>query len=424
MSDSHPSADDGKVVVIGAGIVGLCCAIFLQRLGRRVVVVDRLEPGDEGASSYGNAGSVSWSSCVTIAMPGLLPKVPGWLASRTGPLTIRWRHLPTLAPWLWRFVRSGSVASVEKAADALSMLHTPSLELHRQLAHEAGVSDLLHTCGFVHIYRRAVADRLEHLEWRLRAERGAELRLLDAGALHELEPSLSTEYAQGVLIEDQGYIANPSRLVRALADGFASNGGEFVRSEVKALVSRDGRVQSVIAESGSIASAEVVIAAGAWSTQLTRMLGLDIPLETERGYHVTLGEPGVRITNTIMETDGKFMATPMEMGLRLAGTVELASVDAAPDYRRADAILERGRSMFPALNTSPASRWMGRRPSLPDGLPVIGPAPGYSNVHLAFGHAHTGMVGAPNTGRIVAGMVCRQPLNVDATPFRAERFRG
>jgi len=131
---------ESPVVVIGAGMVGVCCAIFLQKLGRRVLLIDRLPVGDEGASSFGNAGSLAWSSCTPIAMPGLLAEAPAWLLDRNGPLTIRWRNLPTLMPWLWRFVRSGSIASVEAAAEALSTLHTPSLDLHRQLAHQAGVS--------------------------------------------------------------------------------------------------------------------------------------------------------------------------------------------------------------------------------------------------------------------------------------------
>ena len=152
------------------------------------------------------------------------------------------------------------------------------------------------------------------------------------------------------------------------------------------------------------------------------MLGFDLPLETERGYHATLADPGVEVRHTIMESDRKFMATPMEMGLRFAGTVELASVDAAPDYRRTQAILSGARRMFPNLRTEAHTQWMGRRPSLPDGLPVIGPSPRHSNVFLAFGHAHTGMVGSPNTGRLLAGMVTGTPLNIDPAPYRPERF--
>ena len=416
-----PSSEP-PIVVIGAGIVGVCCAIFLQKLGRHVLLIDRLPPGDEGASSFGNAGSISWSSCLPIAMPGLLPKVPKWLLDRDGPLTIRWRHLPTLTPWLWRFVRSGSQTSVEAAADALSMLHTPSLELHRQLAREAGVNELIRGCDYLHIYRQANANRLDDLGWRLRAEHGAQLQLLNHAELHDKEPSLALHYQQAVLIHNQGFTSNPSRLVRALADRFIANGGEYQQAEVRNLITNNGLLTSVETESGLINAATLVIAAGAWSTRLTRLLGINLPLETERGYHVTVSNAGINIGSTIMETERAFVATPMETGLRLAGTVELASVDAEPNYRRADMILKHGKVMFPDLQTTRISRWMGRRPSLPDGLPVISQAPNYDNVYLAFGHAHTGMIGAPNTGRIIASMVCRQPLNVDVSAFDAQRF--
>ena len=309
MSDSGD-----RVAVIGAGIVGVSCAIFLQRLGRHVVLIDRLDPGDDGASSFGNAGALSWTSCVPTATPGLLRKVPGWLLNRTGPLTIRWRNIPTLAPWLWRYVRSGSLASVEAAAEALSMLHSPALALHRELAREAGVEELIRSCGYLHIYRRAAPDRLSHLEWRLRTEHGARLELLDGGALHEVEPDLAPNYAQAVMIHDQGYTTNPSRLVSSLAAHFVAGGGERVRGEVRDLQASGDAVRSVTTESGSIDVAEVVIAAGAWSTRLTRMLGIDLPLEAERGYHVTLGDPGVRVSNTIMETEASSLLRQWRWG--------------------------------------------------------------------------------------------------------------
>ena len=409
-----------RTVVIGAGIVGVCCAAFLQRQGRRVVVVDRLPPGE--ATSFGNAGSLSWSSCVPIAVPGLLAQVPGWLLRRDAPLTIRWRYLPHLMPWLWRFVRAGRPDRLESASAAMAALHAPALDLHRMLAREAGVADLVRATGFVHVYTRALADRAEQIQWRLMSRHGATMDVLDAGELRELEPGLSDRYVQAVYIRDQGYTANPGRLVKGLARDVAAKGGEFVQSEVTGFEASGERVSAVRTGNAAIAAHEVVIAAGAWSTRLTRMLGFTVPLETERGYHVTLADPGVRVRHTIMETERKFVATPMEMGLRFAGTVELASVDAAPDYRRAEAILEGAARMFPGLRTSTHTRWMGRRPSLPDGLPVIGPSPRQSNVYLAFGHAHTGMIGAPNTGRLVAGMVTKTPLNIDPAPYRPERF--
>ena len=414
--------ESGDVVVIGGGFVGICCATFIQRSGRNVTVIDRLEPGDPKAASFGNAGSISWSSCIPIAVPGLLPQVPGWLLKKDSPLTVRWRHLPTLAPWLWRFVRSGSEAAVVRAADALSMLHGPALELHRELAADAGVGDLIHTCGFLHLFPQASSDRLSQLDWRLRTEHGAKLKLHDANSIAERIPQLARNYEQAVEICDQGFTADPSRLLGAYARRFGALGGNIVRDDVSGFEFADKQVTGVQTSSGTVTAQDVVVAAGPWSRKLVRELGADVPLDTERGYHVTVASADINLTDTLMETSGKFMATPMDMGLRFAGTVELAEVDAPPDYRRADVILRAAKRMFPDMDTSTTSQWMGQRPSLPDGLPIIGNAPGHNNVFLAFGHAHTGVVGSPQTGRLVAGLVAREKLNVDMSPFRAGRF--
>jgi D-amino-acid dehydrogenase len=414
--------EHSRVIVVGGGVVGLCCATYIQRSGRSVTLIDKLEPGDPGAASFGNAGSISWSSCIPTAVPGLLPKVPGWLFRRDSPLTIRWRHLPTLAPWLWRFVRAGSEESVVRAAAALSMLHSPAMELHTELAKTAGVPELIQECGYLHLYTQARADRLTQLEWRLRSEHGARLELLDQEDVAEKEPQLARRYPQAVNIVGQGYIGNPSRLLRAYADTFISNGGEIVQDEVTGFERSDARVTKVLTSAGPLGCTDVVIAAGPWSRTLVKMLGFDIPLDTERGYHISVAESGLNIRHTLMETDEKFVVTPMETGVRFAGTVELANVDAPPDYRRADMILNAAKRMFPTIRAEQVTKWMGRRPSLPDGLPVVGRAPGYNNVYMAFGHAHTGMVAAPATGKIVAALIENQPINADLRPFRAERF--
>lgn len=415
--------DDNDVVVIGAGIVGVCCAIFIARSGRRVTLIDRLAPGDEGAASFGNAGSISWSSCIPIATPGLLTKVPGWLFRRDGPLTIRWRHLHTLAPWLWRLVRAGSEPSVIKAAAALSLLHTPSLELHRELATSAGVPDLIRDCDFLHVYAKSEPDRLAQLEWRLRLEHGARLELLNQDELSDKVPHIARRFPQTVNIRDQGYIADPSQLVSAYAQYLGQLGGKVVQAEVEGFERTDAQVTAVRTATAVVPGADFVIAAGPWSRALTRSLGFDVPLDAERGYHLSVADSGVSLEHTVMETDAKFVATPMDCGLRFAGTVELASVDAPPDYSRADGMLSAARRLFPQMHTGDITRWMGRRPSLPDGLPMIGPVPGHDNVVVAFGHAHTGMVGAPNTGRMIADLVSHKPINVDLAPFSPTRFK-
>ena len=408
------------VAVIGAGIVGVSCATYLQRHGAQVTLIDRLAPGE--ACSFGNAGSLSPSSCVPIAVPGLLRKVPGWLLRNDGPLTIRWAYLPRLLPWLIRFVRAGNLKQLQAACDALSDLHSPSLELHRDMAAQAGASALISDCDFLHVYSSEQNYRDSRLQWDLRAEHGATLEVLDAADLHALEPDLSQHYKKAVLAKHQGYTTNPSKLVKLLANAAVERGATLLQDSVAAIEHQNGGVRRLRLDSESLDVDAVVVAAGAWSLKLLRPLGIDIPLEAERGYHVTMNEPNVQFSRTIMETDAMMVATPMEMGARFAGTVELAEVDAPANYARADSIEKAAQRMFPNLETKPQTRWMGCRPSLPDGLPVIDRAPGFDNLFMAFGNAHTGMVGGPNTGRIAAGMVCQQPVNMDVQPFRADRF--
>ena len=416
--------DSDPVLIVGAGIIGVCCAAYLLRAGRRVLIIDRLPPGE--SASFGNAGSLSPSSCVPIAVPGLLAEVPRWLLDRDGPLHIRWSHLPRLLPWLVRFVRAGQRGDLEATCRAMAALHAPVVELYEGLARAAGVPELVRRTGLLHLYtsERALEDALA-LDIRLRARHGgARYEVLNGAELRALEPDLDKRYVRAVLIHDQGYAANPGRLVKAIAAHVAAHGGEVLQDEVRDFEVRNGRVEAVrTASTRRLPVGTLVIAAGAWSHRLLERLGVKVPLAAERGYHVSVADAGIGLRHTVAETDAKFVATPMETGIRFAGTVELAGVDAPPDYRRADAILRAAKRMFPDLRSGPVSRWMGCRPSLPDGLPIIGRSPRQRNVLLAFGHAHTGMCGGPGTGRMIAAMVQGAPLNIDPAPYRVERFR-
>ena len=384
------------VVIIGAGIAGVCCAAYLQRAGCKVTLIDRQPPGE--ACSFGNAGSLSPSSCIPIAVPGLLPKVPRWLFGADAPLTIRWRYLLQLAPWLWQFVRAGNWEKLRESADALSALHTPSVDLHKDLAATSGDPGLISSTDYLHIYKSEQAFANAQQLWQMKAERGASFEALDGEQLREIEPDLSMSYVRAIRIRDQGFVLNPSRHVKAIAAHVVSQGGELITDEVQGFEVQGERVVAVNGNSHTIRCDAVVVATGAWSRNLTRMLGFDVPLEAERGYHVTLPKAGIRISGTIMETERMFVATPMEMGVRFAGTVELANVDAPPDYRRAKTVLRGAKEMFPKLDTETFTEWMGCRPSLPDGVPIIGRSPAQANVYLAFGHARTGMCGSPMTG--------------------------
>ena len=411
------------VVVIGAGMIGACCAMQLRQQGARVTLVDRQEPGEPGASSFGNAGLLSPAFLVPTPAPGMLARVPGWLLKEDGPLSIRWSYLPKLLPWLVRFIRAGGDAAHQRRASAaLSALHDSTYEFHARLARDAGVPELVESTDLLHIYGSEASFRSAEREWSIRREHGLDFSVLDRAELQEVEPDLSPHYIKAVRMAAQGRTLNPGRLVRAYVDRFVANGGEFRLAEVTAIDASANRVRTVCAGDATIEGDAYVLTAGAYSRRFADLLGLDLPLDTERGYHVTCPDPGIAVSQPIVEGDWKFGANPMAMGVRFAGMVELGGVDAPPNPRRAEVIKRLAKQMYPKLRLEGATQWMGRRPSMADGLPVIGPSPRHANLWLAFGHGHTGMIDGPMTGRIIAGMVTGPMPNIDVTPFRADRF--
>ena len=410
----------GGVVVIGAGIVGVCCASYLRRDGHEVTIVEREGPGE--GTSKGNAGALSPGSCVPLAMPGIVRKVPGWLTDPEGPLRIRPAYLPRALPWLVRFVRSARPARVAEISDALRALHRHVFDCYEPLVRAAGCEDLIRRTGTMVVYRSEQALRSSRREWDLRRERGAEVRELSAGELRELDPALAPEYTHGVLSPDHGYVANPYRLVTRLAERFVADGGRLERGNVRAMRRGGDGTWTLQVDGREIKADKVIVAAGAWSGALTSALGVRLPLESQRGYHVTLTDPGFEPRIPVSSSEGKFYATPMEGGLRVAGTVEFAGLEAPPDYRRARKLLAQVKSLYPRVRAEAFTEWMGHRPCLPDSLPVIDRASGHEGLFLAFGHGHNGMTSGPVTGRLVADLVAgRQPL-IDLAAYSAGRF--
>jgi D-amino-acid dehydrogenase len=412
------------VIVIGAGIVGLCCATYLQRDGRKVVVIDPGGPG-EGAS-YGNAGGLNGSSIVPVAMPGVLAKVPHWLLDPEGPLSIRLHYLPRLLPWLYRFVRAGRPELVRAQARALRGLLAPTVDMYRALAASVGAGDLIQRSGLLVVYRSEASFAADAEANRLRAANGVVIEELSRDELRQLEPALSPAYVRARFIAENGYCRNPLRLSRSLAEALVANGGEIRRERAEGFAFADGKVEAVLTAAGRLPAAAVVLAAGAHSKPLAARLGENVPLDTERGYHAMIKAPEVVPRLPVMDAEAKFVATPMEEGLRMAGTVEFAGLDAPPNWRRARVLLRHGQAMFPglprAVGEDRVAVWMGFRPSMPDSLPVIGRTRRYPNAFLAFGHGHVGLIGAPMTGRTIADLVAGRAPAIDIGPFSAARF--
>jgi D-amino-acid dehydrogenase len=409
-----------RAIVVGAGIVGVATALELQRRQWQVTIVDRLAPGE--GCSFGNAGIFAAQAVVPVAMPGIMRKVPSMLLDRESPLTVRLGSLPSTFPWLLHFRRAARLEKVSVTADAMKVLYGTSYEMHEALAREAGVLDLIKPGRYLYVHRDASQVDVENgLSWKLRRERGSEIEVLDGPALHEAEPELSREYTRGVRVGPMGFTLNPFRLTQSYARLFESKGGTVLRAEVIAL-KPDGPRVGVETSTGRLEAETVVVAAGAWSLKLVKPLGLDLKLIAERGYHMTFPNAGIGLNHVVSELERQFAVTPMEMGLRVAGTEELGLADDPPAWRRADVLLRQARRMFPNANLEGGSRWMGPRPGCPDSLPAIGPLPNHPNIFIAAGHGHLGLTGGPNTGRIVAAMASNERLNIALEPYAPDRF--
>jgi D-amino-acid dehydrogenase len=419
-------AGDGarRVGVIGAGMVGVCAALWLQRDGHRVFLVEPGNPG-EGAS-FGNAGCFNGSSVTPMAMPGIVKQVPRWLMDPLGPLALRWSYLPAILPYLVRFVRAATPDKVRAQARAMRPLVGPTVPLVRELAKLAGADELVHQRGHLYVYRSAEALAKDGFAWALRRENGVELDEFDADELRQLEPTLSRDYVRGVLVRENGHTSNPLGLVTRLYELFRRQGGDIVQARAVGFRLDGHRLTAIATDQGDQEADAAVVCAGAYSKPLAAALGDKVPLESERGYHLMIHDPEIMPRIPTADADGKFVATPMDTGLRFAGTVELAGLDAPPDWRRSQILLTQGRRMLPGLAADhPEERismWMGHRPATPDSLPVIGASKASPDVVYAFGHGHVGMTAAPMTGRIVADLVAGRPAAIDIAPFAASRF--
>jgi D-amino-acid dehydrogenase len=415
------------VVVIGAGIVGAATAVELLRDGHRVTILEPGEPGGEQAASYGNGTLLNPSSVIPMSSPGIWRQAPGWLADPLGPLAIRWRYLPRLLPWLTRFLRAGaSEARVAATAQALRPLLLDAPELHRRLAEEAGVGELISRQGVLFVFPSRADFEADRLAWRLRRENGVRWLELSADELRQREPALSRRYTFAVLVEENGQCRDPGAYVAALVRHAVAQGAELRRARAVGFRIESARLRAVRTEADDIAADRAVIAAGAWSHVLAAAAGDRVPLETERGYHAVITDPGIAPRYAVMPSDGKMACVMTAQGLRLAGQVELAGLDAAPNWQRAAVLRDFARQVFPDLPADlPEEKvkvWMGHRPSTPDGLPCIGPASLCADVVHAFGHGHVGLTAGAATARLVADLVSGKRPLVDLAPYSAQRF--
>jgi len=410
----------GAVVVVGAGIVGVCAAWHLLRRGANVTLVDRDEPGL--GCSYGNAGALSFGSVAPLAMPGVMREALTMLLDPAAPLRIPLDYLPKVAPWLRRFMHAARPGEVRHISQVLSALLANSIEKHLDILGEIGASDLVRRTGQLYLYPDEKWLRKDAMSWALRKQHGLRIEHLGREGILALEPEVGPDYTIGIFTPDQGMSVNPYRQVTAIASDFARRGGRIVRDRVVAVEVEGDRVRAVRGENASYACDDAVICAGAWSAQLLIGLGYALPLESQRGYHVTIASTGISVSRPVVAADRKVFLTPMEDGLRAAGTVEFGGLARAPNRRRADYLVRDMARVFPrAQIPNDWSFWMGHRPCFPDSLPVMGPSR-HRGLWFNFGHGHLGLTMSAASGDILARAICGEPSNIDLAPLSFARF--
>ena len=415
-----------RIAVIGAGIVGAATAWELIKDGHDVTLIEPGEPGGPQAASYGNGAWISPASIIPMSMPGLWRKLPGYLFDPNGPLVLRWTALPALAPWLLRFLAAGwTIAKVERTARLLASILRDGPARHGVLAQEIGKPDYIRQTGLLYAYPNRQAFDDEAIAWRLRKDNGLNWNELDADELRRREPDLSSNYQFGAFVHEGAYCTDPGGYVWAIVDAARARGAHLVKARASGFVVTNGRLAAVVTDQGPIECDRAVICAGIWSKALAEAAGDRVPLASERGYHGVVASPARGPKFPIMPSDGRMANTPTPAGLRLSGQVELARVDAEPDWARVEILVTHALRTYPGLGPRASltiNRWMGHRPSTPDGRPVIGLASASPNILHAFGHGHVGLASGPITGRVVADLIAGREAGIDLRPFAVSRF--
>jgi D-amino-acid dehydrogenase len=398
-----PLAPAAQIAVIGAGIVGTCCAAELRDRGYRVTLFDRGEPGQEGASRA-NAGQLIPSLIHPLAYPGIWRDAPRLLTARDSPLAIAPSHLPRLVPWLVRFLASSRQSAWQRGVAALAALNADAMEATKDLYRRAGLLSCLSNTGVLFLHESLASLNRARSEWAEKAQHGYNHEVLSPETLRELEPALSESFSGAILERAVSHVSDPLKIVEGLYRYTVEQGTVFRRGEMRIAAFGAEGVELAGTDGRSERFDGLVIAAGAWSRQLLRQIGDDAPLESDRGYNITLPRPGVTIRHCLVFAERGFVATPLEPGLRIGGGVELAGLEAPPRPARLQRMLDAAQRFMPGLDARDGESWMGHRPATPDSLPVIRLSERHPRIVYAFGHGHLGLTQGPVTGRQVAGL--------------------
>ena len=412
----HASHD---VVIIGAGFVGVATALWLQKQGHKVTLIDP-DPFAEGAY-YGNACTIATYANIPVATPAVMKQIPSLLFNPQSPLSVRWSYLPQLLPWLFRFLLASTPKKVEDIARELGVLLSQVNSAFEPLFKESNAHDLLDINGTMYLYSTQESFANARTDIELRRRNGIPVQELSHGDISDLEPNLNSIYHRGLLFNDGYHVRNPLKLLKNMADSVIARGGIIVKSKALSIKRASPDELSIATDNGNFSGSKVVVAAGAWSRQFATQIGDKVPLDTEQGYHVMYTGAQDLLSRPVGWADVGFYMTPMDSALRAAGTVELGGLNNPSNPKRIKLIADTVKKLLPQLDDYDAE-WTGFRPSMPDSMPVIGPSAKDKGVFYAFGHGHIGMTLSGITGKIIADLISRKVPDVEIHPFRVDRF--
>ena len=420
-AEAHSPSSREEAVVIGGGIVGVCCALYLQRDGYVVTLIDPAAPGDSTAKW--SCGQMAVSEIIPLSKPGILMKVPGWLIDQKGPLALRPGALPGILPWFVRFVASARHSRIVDIAQSMATLTRDVYTDYAPLLDACENKALIGECPILEVFDSPSGIEHERPYLELRESLGFKSQRLNAAEISDLEPALAGRFANGLLFPDWRSVSDTEGFIAALDRSFIAQGGRRVRTEATRIDESSGRATGVTLANGErIPASHVVVAAGTGSRRFFKTLGVSIPLEGIAGYQVLLHDPGVEMRHSVIYSDGGFCFSPMTRGLQIGGTIEFAGRDAKPNFKRAGIILEKARRVLPGLRTGNLEYGVGYRPLLPDTKPVIDRSQRLQNVFMAFGHGQLGLTLGATTGRLIGDMVAGRTTKQNLTPFSAYRF--
>ncbi len=406
-----------KIGVVGAGIQGVCTALFLQKKGYQVIIFDRDQPIN--SASYGNAGHFSPYASVPLNRTDIVSDVPTMLLSSRGPLAIKWNYVPKMIPWFLKFLLNCRQERMMHTAKNMHQILDQSLPAFDELFEEINLEGLVENKGILYVWTDKNLKSRE-LENKIKEELGVKQQLVNPKEIHDLEPNLKPFYHGGVYYDYARHARNPRKILTKLLENFINKGGKFLKLNIQD-INFDEDKPVIRSETQRFIFDKLVIACGAFSKKLTDKLHEQIPLDTERGYHVHFKDCDHLISRPVVHANRAFGLTPMEQGLRVVGTIEFGGLDNPLSKSRIKNLILNAKDMLEGLPEH-KDEWLGFRPSLPDFLPVIGPSKNYKNVFYSFGHHHLGWTLGAISGKIVSMMIANENTNLNLKPYSSLRF--